>query len=605
MRPDDERFISLGPGGRGRKAGGRAIYHMKVRTASRSKGQSARAAAAYIERTEEYGRDPESAAELVYTESGHMPGWADADAVAYWDAADLYERSNGRLYKSVEIALPLALSADAQRDLAVQFAHSLTDAEQLPYTLAIHAGKGENPHCHLMISERTNDAIERSPETWFKRYNAAAPEAGGARKTTALHPKDWLLETRAAWAAQTNQALERAGHAIRIDHRSLEDQGIDRVPGIHLGPAVAEMERRGIQTERGNILAAINQGNEQHQTQIREEGFEHGRDRQSESQPRPVQPTPRQPSVPAPAPEHRAPDRRDRGAEPHAQGTPPAPHRPAPGAARDAGPDGGVAAGRQRSDGRRLADGPAAGRGAAEHRGVDVTAGAGRLGPGDGPGAPAPPGPGREAGKAPPAPGAARRAVSVGHEPGSVDGAPVRGAGRGGPGDGRGDVLPGVRAAEHGRRGVDGSAGESLGLSPQMGRGDAGRAEENQAAARRHGPRPVADAAAVAAAMAMLADSAATIERTAQQHADAAARRKKEREKEEERQAQREKERAGMGAEQLAQDKQIAGEIAQIKDPEQRAQAQRLLSEIKTEMAARQPSQEQGKKLEKDEGLEP
>ena len=197
--------------------------------------------------------------------------------------------------------------ADAQRDLAVQFAHSLTDAEQLPYTLAIHAGKGENPHCHLMISERTNDAIERSPATWFKRYNAAAPEDGGARKTTALHPKDWLLETRAAWAAQTNQALERAGHAIRIDHRSLEDQGIDRLPGIHLGPAVAEMERRGIQTERGNILAAINQGNEQHQTQIREEGFEHGRDRQSESQPRPVQPTPPPAQRPPPPPPNTAP----------------------------------------------------------------------------------------------------------------------------------------------------------------------------------------------------------------------------------------------------------------------------------------------------------
>ena len=62
----------------------------------------------------------------------------------------------------------------------------LTDAEQLPYTLAIHAGKGANPHCHLMISERTNDDLERSAEHWFKRYNAAEPDAGGARKSTAL-----------------------------------------------------------------------------------------------------------------------------------------------------------------------------------------------------------------------------------------------------------------------------------------------------------------------------------------------------------------------------------------------------------------------------------
>ena len=581
MRPDDERFISLGPGGRGRKAGGRAIYHMKVRTASRSKGQSARAAAAYIERTEEYSRDPERAAELVYTESGHMPGWADADAggVAYWDAADLYERNNGRLYKSVEIALPLALSAAAQRDLAVQFAHHLTDAEQLPYTLAIHAGKGENPHCHLMISERTNDDIERSPATWFKRYNAAAPEDGGARKTTALHPKDWLLETRAAWAAQTNQALERAGHAIRIDHRSLEAQGIDRVPGIHLGPQVLEMEARGIQTERGQLALAIaatnaqlqihararsrespaeditpaeektaeaadrpaeerdkgreeqsrenrtedvrpaeektaataegpaeerdkgrdeksregqaedvtpaeektaataegpaeerdkgrepesrevrteagtpaeektaataegpaeerdkgrdeksregqaedvrpaeektaataegpaeerdkgreeksreSPANEQIQIRAQEEGREDGGDRQNKESQRVGQPRPRDP--PRPEPDPPAPERPERGAERPAQGTPPAAARPARGAARVAKPDGGVAAGHQRSDGRHLADDPAAGRGAAKRGGVDVTAGAGRLGPGDGPGAPAPAGPG-------------------------------------------------------------------------------------------------------------------------------------------------------------------------------------------------------------------
>ena len=256
------------------KRAGRAIYHMKVRTASRSKGQSARAAASYIERTEEYGRDPESAAELVYTESGHMPGWADADAggVAYWDAADLYERSNGRLYKSVEIALPLALSAGR----AARIGRPICPLLDRRRAAALYPGhprgqRRENPHCHLMISERTNDDIERSPETWFKRYNAAAPEEGGARKTTALHPKDWLLETRAAWAEQTNQALERAGHEIRIDHRSLEDQGIERLPGIHLGPACGwRWKRRGITDRAGEPRwLAITQTNEQLQTRAR------------------------------------------------------------------------------------------------------------------------------------------------------------------------------------------------------------------------------------------------------------------------------------------------------------------------------------------------
>ena len=226
-----------------------AIYHLHARTGSRSKGHCARAAAAYIQRTGEYRRD--QGEELVYTESGHMPAWAEAEPTTYWDAADLYERANGRLFKRVEVALPLALSEAEQRELAVGFAHHLTDGEHLPYTLALHAGNGSNPHCHLLISERTNDGLERAPEQWFKRYNAAAPERGGARKTEALKPKAWLEEAREAWAAQTNQALERAGHDVRIDHRSLAAQGIERLPGVHLGPDVQAMEARGVETARG------------------------------------------------------------------------------------------------------------------------------------------------------------------------------------------------------------------------------------------------------------------------------------------------------------------------------------------------------------------
>ena len=268
---DDDTLTGLDKPGRARQhRGGRpvfssggAIYHLNVRTGSRSKGQSARAAVAYIQREAEYSRDRETADELLYTESGHMPAWAEADPTTYWDAADLHERANGRLFKRVEVALPTALTAEEQRELAVGFARHLTDGEQLPYTLAIHAGEGTNPHCHLLISERTNDGLERSAEQWFRRYNPAHPEEGGARKTTALHPKAWLVETREAWAEQTNQALERAGHEVRIDHRSLEAQGIERLPSLHLGPTVQAMEARGIETERGAEVRRREQVNAQ------------------------------------------------------------------------------------------------------------------------------------------------------------------------------------------------------------------------------------------------------------------------------------------------------------------------------------------------------
>ncbi|PYA52565.1 DNA primase, partial [Serratia marcescens] len=94
--------------------------------------------------------------------------------------------------------MPVELTLDQQKALASEFAQHLTGAERLPYTLAIHAGGGETPHCHLMISERINDGIERPAAQWFKRYNGKTPEKGGAQKTEALKPKAWLEQTREA-----------------------------------------------------------------------------------------------------------------------------------------------------------------------------------------------------------------------------------------------------------------------------------------------------------------------------------------------------------------------------------------------------------------------
>ena len=59
---------------------------------------------------------------------------------------------------------------------------------------------------------------------------------------------------RERWATLTNEKLHEHGHEIRIDHRSLEAQGIEREPTTHLGPAVSGMERRGIETEVGKRL---------------------------------------------------------------------------------------------------------------------------------------------------------------------------------------------------------------------------------------------------------------------------------------------------------------------------------------------------------------
>ena len=236
-----------------------AIYHLNASVGKRQTGQSAKAKADYIQREGRYARNRD---DLLYTVSGHMPVWAEPQPSRYWAAADLYERANGKLFYQVEFALPIELNALLQIELVRAFAERLTRqpndaAGPLPYTLAIHSGNGANPHCHLLISERANDGIERDAAHWFKRADPHYPERGGAAKTRTLQPKEWLLQVRQAWEQQANQALETTGHRARIDRRTLEAQGINRVPQIHVGPPVLHMEQRGLCTERGNQALRI------------------------------------------------------------------------------------------------------------------------------------------------------------------------------------------------------------------------------------------------------------------------------------------------------------------------------------------------------------
>jgi MobA/MobL family len=245
-------------GGRPRGSGG--CYHLSFRSGSRAGGASARAAHAYITRSEEFDGPDRDAA--LYTESDRMPAWAEADPADYWDAADLYERANARLYVSADFALPRDLSADDQIELAHAFAQELTREERLPYTLAIHSGRDEtghehNPHAHLMISERRNDGVERSREQWFRRANSTHPDRGGAPKSRTLHGCEWMEHARERWAELTNATLERCGREERVDHRSYKRQGIDREPGEHFGPGAAHMVSRGGDHDRLETAATL------------------------------------------------------------------------------------------------------------------------------------------------------------------------------------------------------------------------------------------------------------------------------------------------------------------------------------------------------------
>ena len=231
--------------------------HVNVKTGSRGTGQSAAAKYDYISRAGKYGAACQD--EVVHLESGCMPPFAASDARLYWAAADSHERSNGRLFRSLTAALPNSLDSAGRLDLARSFASHVT-AGELPYTLAVHAGHSkkagvaDNPHLHLVFSERVNDGVARAAEQWFRRAASKGgdPAAGGAKKSERTKPRAWLDETRQAWAAEMNLAFDRAGVADRVTPESHatqlarareagdakeEERLLLNPPSAHIGPA--------------------------------------------------------------------------------------------------------------------------------------------------------------------------------------------------------------------------------------------------------------------------------------------------------------------------------------------------------------------------------
>jgi Ti-type conjugative transfer relaxase TraA len=231
-----------------------AIYSLQMKTVSRSSGRSAVAAAAYragaIMRDERTGLawDYSRKTGVLHSEiiaPANAPAWA-YDRAALWNAAEAREDKSTRRDTAVTgrdfiIALPHELT-HAERVAAVRaFAADLVARYGVAVDFAVHApdphGDDRNYHAHVLITSR-----------------ALGPDGFGS-KTRALDTlrtgRAELLAIRQSWESIANRFLEAGGHEARIDHRSLEAQGIDREATIHLGPNASGMERKGQQTDLG------------------------------------------------------------------------------------------------------------------------------------------------------------------------------------------------------------------------------------------------------------------------------------------------------------------------------------------------------------------
>lgn len=218
-----------------------AIGHLSVKI-----GKAGKAAphAAYIARIGKYADRLNRGEVLEATGYGNMPAWAAHNPLHFWEAADQNERSNGSTYREHEIALPRELSTDQRRALVEDWIKQEIGTSYA-YQYAIHnptaADGKEQPHAHLMFSERKLDGIDRDREQFFKRYNAKNPEKGGAKKDNTGKDrstrKEELKAQRTRWGEKVNAHLSHAGESASVDMRSYKDRGLDIQPEPKMSPA--------------------------------------------------------------------------------------------------------------------------------------------------------------------------------------------------------------------------------------------------------------------------------------------------------------------------------------------------------------------------------
>ena len=164
---------------------------IKTRSGKIKNGATAKNRFHYITRTSHFKNYKESISEQIeFVKSGNLPSFAEGKPAEFWQAADVYERSNGRTCSSLVVALPKELNQAQRIELAEAFITEFADRYRFPFSCAIHNHAGliagiEQPHLHLMYSERHMDGIDRSAEQFFKRYNPKDPQKGGAQKLTA------------------------------------------------------------------------------------------------------------------------------------------------------------------------------------------------------------------------------------------------------------------------------------------------------------------------------------------------------------------------------------------------------------------------------------
>ncbi|KAF0521253.1 MobQ family relaxase [Pediococcus pentosaceus] len=230
-----------------------AIFHMSFQNISAGKIRSAVASASYRSgdklfsdkegKTYSYAIDVKPEAFILTPKNA--PDWAK-DRQKLWNEVEKKDRkANSRYAKEFNVALPIELSEQDQKDLLTKYVQENFVNAGMVADVAIHRDHPDNPHAHVMLTNRpfnpdgTWGIKSRKEYILDEKGNKTYTKSGYARNRkiwlTDWDKKEKITEWRANWAHAVNQVLEAKNLPDRISEKSYEEQGIDEVATQHEG----------------------------------------------------------------------------------------------------------------------------------------------------------------------------------------------------------------------------------------------------------------------------------------------------------------------------------------------------------------------------------
>ena len=252
-----------------------AIFHMSFSNISAGKGRSAIAGASY--RSGEKLFDQKEGRSYFYARSvmpesfiltpKNAPAWA-SDREKLWNEVERKDRrANSRYAKEFNVALPVELSEDEQKELLTKYVQENFVDEGMVADVAIHRDHPDNPHAHVMLTNRPFN-----PDgTWglkSKRENILDENGNKTYTGNSRFPRsrkvwlvDWdkkekITEWRHNWAVSVNQVLEQKNIPDRISEKSFIEQGIADTPMQHEGINSKRYERKEFNQQVKNYRKA-------------------------------------------------------------------------------------------------------------------------------------------------------------------------------------------------------------------------------------------------------------------------------------------------------------------------------------------------------------